>query len=140
MNHEEIIKKMIDATWNKHNPNACNEFYHVNAVVCGPHGNIVGLENIKTFMKDMLVGFPDLEYKALEVFSSGNKVVVRWQGKGTHKGIFLGNAPTNKKMHYEGISIYVIENQKIKEYYVSADLYGLLKELGLISLSAHPHK
>lgn len=139
MAQEDVVKKMIDVVWNKHNTQTLQDFYHPQVMVHGPHGEIVGLENVKRFISDLFVSFPDLNYKVLEVFSSGNRVVVRWQGTGTHKGVFLGNASTNKKITYEGISIYQIENNKIREYWVSADLYGLFKQLGLLHISTGGH-
>lgn len=137
MDNENLVRNFIDVIWNKHQLNQINEFCSKDAVIISPHGEITGLEKIKKYVNAILVGFPDIAYTILDIFSAENKVIVRWEGKGTHKGIFSGNAPTNKKMTYEGINVYEIENNKIKETWVNADLYGLLKQLGVIHIPSH---
>src|SRR4051812_34231291 len=42
--------------------------------------------------------FPDIKFKTLFQLEDGNFVITRLQVTGTHKGEFLGAAPTNKKI------------------------------------------
>lgn len=137
MNNEDLVKKMVKEVWNAHKPNEVQNFFDQNIVVHGSHGEIKGIEKLSNFVKEICTAFPDLEYSIQDIFSTQNKVVVRWVGKGTHKGNFIGNSPTNKNMSYEGISIYNIQNEKIKECWITADLFGILKQLNILHAASH---
>lgn len=136
MSHEEVVKKTVDIVWNNAQLHSIAEFYHPNVIIHGAHGDIVGIENFKNTVQDLHIAFPDLKFKIIDIIASGNKVVIRWTATGTHKGIFLGNAPTQKKMTYQGISVFLFENNKIKEYWYETDLFGLLKQLGVLHAPA----
>jgi predicted ester cyclase len=46
--------------------------------------------------------FPDLTFAIDEALAEGNKVTVRWTGRGTHKGLLMGIAPAGKASHTHG--------------------------------------
>ena len=72
-------------------------------------------EVYKQEVNSYFVGFPDLQYTIEDMVAEGDKVAVRWTGRGTHKGEFWGVAPTGKEATMRGISIIRIEGGKILE-------------------------
>jgi predicted ester cyclase len=84
------------------------------------------VEDIKKFLQV----FPDAKVKIEDIFESGNKVVYRWKGTGTHKGDFLGIKATNKKVTVEGMTIARVENDQIVETWRQFDLIGAMAQLG----------
>jgi predicted ester cyclase len=73
-----------------------------------------------------------MQCKILEQIADGDKVVCLWTAQATHKGTFMGVAPTNKRVTVTGISIFLIVNGKIVEGRTNWDLMGLLTQLGVL--------
>jgi steroid delta-isomerase-like uncharacterized protein len=63
------------------------------------------------------------------VLESGDKVVVRWRGRGVHKGDLLGVTPTGNAVEVSGISILRFEAGQIVEEWTEFDGLGLARQL-----------
>ncbi|HYK20964.1 MAG TPA: ester cyclase [Pyrinomonadaceae bacterium] len=87
------------------------------------HGPV---EDIKKFLEV----FPDAKVKIEDIFESGDKVVYRWKGTGTHKGDFLGIKATGKTVTVEGMTIARVHNDQIVETWRQFDLIGAMAQLG----------
>lgn len=84
--------------------------------------------DVKTYRR----AFPDLTMQAIDIFESGDKVMLRWRATGTHKGELFGAQPTNRKVTVEGISESRIVNGKIQESWAHWDTLGLLRQIGMV--------
>jgi len=67
-----------------------------------------------------------------DIFSTGDKVVVRWTGTGEHVGELNGIPPTGKAIHVSAISIHRMADGKIAETWEVWDTLGLLQQLGVV--------
>jgi len=67
-----------------------------------------------------------------DIFSAGDKVVVRWTGSGTHVGEVNGIPPTGKKIAVEAITIHRMNGGKIAETWEVWDTLGFLQQLGVV--------
>ena len=67
-----------------------------------------------------------------EIFSAGDRVVVRWTGSGTHVGEVNGIPPTGKKIRVDAISVHRMEDGKIAETWEVWDTLGFLQQLGVV--------
>jgi steroid delta-isomerase-like uncharacterized protein len=67
-----------------------------------------------------------------EIFSGGDRVVVRWTGSGTHVGEVNGIPPTGKKIRVDAISIHRMDGGKIAETWEVWDTLGFLQQLGVV--------
>ena len=68
-----------------------------------------------------------------EIFSAGDKVVVRWTGGGKHVGEVNGIPATGKEVtNISAISIHRMENGKIAETWEVWDTLGFLQQLGVV--------
>jgi steroid delta-isomerase-like uncharacterized protein len=70
-----------------------------------------------------------------EIFSIGDRVVVRWTGSGTHVGEVNGVPPTGKKIRVDAIAIHRIEGDKIAESWEVWDTLGFLQQIGVVPSS-----
>nr|EJI96948.1 snoaL-like polyketide cyclase family protein [Rhodococcus sp. JVH1] len=70
-----------------------------------------------------------------EMFSAGDRVVVRWTGTGTHVGEVNGIPPTGNKIRVDAISIHRLADGKIAETWQVWDTLGFLQQLGAIPAS-----
>ena len=74
--------------------------------------------------------FPDVRINVDDVIVSGDKVVLRWHSKGTHRGELAGLAPTGARGSVTGISIDQWKDGKIVETWTEWDNLGLARQLG----------
>ena len=67
-----------------------------------------------------------------EIFSTGDRVVVRWTGTGTHVGEMNGIPPTGRKISVDAISIHRMADGRIAETWEVWDTLGFLQQLGVV--------
>ena len=67
-----------------------------------------------------------------DIFGAGDKVVSRWTITGTHRGPYLGIAPTNNRVSIDGIAIDLFEAGVRVDGWAQFDKLGLLRQLGTI--------
>jgi steroid delta-isomerase-like uncharacterized protein len=67
-----------------------------------------------------------------DIFSSDDKVVVRWTGTGEHVAELNGIPPTGKKIDVSAISIHRMQGGKIAETWEVWDTLGFLQQLGVV--------
>jgi predicted ester cyclase len=88
----------------------------------------------KEQVREFRAAFPDGHTQIDDLIAADDKVVLRWTDGGTHRGPFMGIAPTGKRVTLTGIDIYRIVDDKIVEYWCSEDVLGLLEQLGAVTL------
>jgi predicted ester cyclase len=76
---------------------------------------------------------PDLEFLIEDLFAEGDRVGFRVKIRGTHRGTFLGVAPTGKQLTVTAIDIARLEHGKIVDHWGEMDMAGLMRQLGLIA-------
>jgi steroid delta-isomerase-like uncharacterized protein len=67
-----------------------------------------------------------------EVFSAGDRVVVRWTGTGHHTGEVNGIPPSGKAVRVDAISIHRLQDGKIAETWEVWDTLGFLRQIGVV--------
>jgi hypothetical protein len=67
-----------------------------------------------------------------DMIGEGDKVAKRWTFHATHKGSFLGIAPTDKRVEFTGTETYRIVNDRIVELWWNWDVLSLMRQLGAI--------
>ncbi len=90
------------------------------------------LPTIKQIIGGLLAAFPDLTSSEDDLIAEGDKVATRRTLRGTHKGEFMGVAPTGKKVAFSGVWLARLSNGKLKEQWVYFDAMGLLRQIGAI--------
>jgi len=91
----------------------------------------VGAAAYKKQLATLVAGFPDLRLTVEETISEKDKIVACWTLTGTHKGEFLGMAPTNKKVSITGITVHQIANGRILDSLTSWDAISLCRQIGV---------
>jgi len=76
--------------------------------------------------------FPDFQLTIEDLIAEGDKVVLHWTARGTHKGEFMGIAPTGKQATVTGLSISRFAGGRIVELREIWDRLGLLQQLGVV--------
>ncbi|MGW3321716.1 ester cyclase [Streptomyces virginiae] len=99
------------------------------ANVPGTSEPLHGREVWRLGAQTMLDGFPDLRIDVEEMFGAGDKVAVRVQFRGTHRGTFQGMAATGRQVAFRSVEIYRIDDDKIAEEWVAPDLISLMQQI-----------
>jgi predicted ester cyclase len=73
--------------------------------------------------------FPDLRVTVEDRIFGGDKIVARNTWSGTHRGTFLGVAPTGKQIVIRTIDIWRVDNDKLAEHWDVIDIGALEKQL-----------
>ena len=85
-------------------------------------------EHIRVFES----AFPKYEIDIEELIFEGNKVALCGTLRGKHLGEIMGIQPTGKDVAFSLMTIDEIENIKIINHWIAADLFALMQQLGLI--------
>ncbi|SFA94665.1 SnoaL-like polyketide cyclase [Lentibacillus halodurans] len=93
----------------------------------------IGPEALKGIITDGKAFFTDVKMD-LEVgpITDGNYVSARWKFTGIYDGNMPGaQAESGKKISFYGMDLFLIEDGKIQEYWVSSDGVDLMGQLGI---------
>ena len=87
-----------------------------------------GIKQTKMFIK----GIPDIVHDIEEIIAVGDKVIVRFIGRGTHSGDIeeMGIPATGKAVEVSSIIIWRIEDGKVVEEWQEADMLGFMQQFG----------
>jgi predicted ester cyclase len=94
-------------------------------------GQAPGLEGLKQTIGVYLEAFPDLSIRVEEMIAEGDLVAVRLTGRATHKGAFLGTAPTGKSFTLRGIDIIRVKDGKAVEIWHEGNDAEVFMQLGV---------
>src|SRR6266498_2376815 len=80
--------------------------------------------------RTLRAAFPDFHADIHWQAADGDLVTTYKTYHGTHKGIFLGVAPTGRSIHFETVDVMRVRNGKITEHWGVAKLFSLMQQLG----------
>ena len=90
-----------------------------------------GPEGFKQLVTMLRTAFPDLHVTIEDMVAEGDKVAHRLTLRGTHKGDFMGMAPTGKQVTATVITISRFVGGKEVEAWSSMDLLGMMQQMGV---------
>ena len=91
-----------------------------------------GVAGLKDHYNALLKGFPDMRIEIDDIIAEGEKVVHRFMFFGTHKGEFLGVAPTGKLVRAAGVHIHLFQAGRAVEVWQILDTFAFLSEIGAV--------
>jgi steroid delta-isomerase-like uncharacterized protein len=91
----------------------------------------------KQFSAAFYSAFPDLRHNIVDMVAEGDKVAIRLNVSGTHKGELQGIPPTGKKVSFGAMDFITIIDGKIAEDWLNADILGVMQQIGAIPTDAH---
>src|SRR6476660_5948489 len=84
-------------------------------------GGIKGVNGFSSAVLSVIEGFPDIKWTIEDIFSEGDKVVVRWHWNGTNTNSFRGIPPSNKSVTDNANVIYQLKDYKIINAWIQGD-------------------
>jgi len=130
---KEVIRRLYKEFWNERKPEVADQLVSESHALTSPHisGATVGPGAYKKQLAAYLAGFPDLRFTVEETICEKEKVAAFWTLTGTHRGEFLGVAPTNRKVSISGITIHQVVDGKILDSQAIWDAISLFEQLGV---------
>ena len=92
-------------------------------------------QRVKRLFTEFYTAFPDWREEIVELVAEGSIVAGRFRCSGTHRGEFLGAAPTGKRMEVEEVFFLRVEDGKFVDFWALEDSLGRMRQLGLIPAS-----
>ena len=87
---------------------------------------------VKRLFAEFRTAFPDWQEEIVQLVAEGDAVAGRFRCSGTHRGEFLGEAPTGKRMDVEEVFFMRVEDGKFVDFWGLEDSLGRLRQLGLV--------
>lgn len=129
--NKAVVRRFVEA-YNKRKLDLIDDFVAPDYV---DHTNKVGREGLKRLFAMGLNAFPDWREAIEDIIAEGDKVWVRLAYTGTHRGEFMGLAPTGNKITTKSVDIYRVVNGKLAEYWNVTDNIDILKQTGAIEIT-----
>ena len=129
--NKEIVRGFIDA-YNARNLDFVDDFISLDYV---DHEKNIGREGLKQLIAMGINAFPDWYETVEDIIAEGDKVWVLLAYTGTHKGEFMGLAPTWKKIESKAVDIYRIVDGKLAEYWNVTDNLNIFKQVGAVEIT-----
>jgi steroid delta-isomerase-like uncharacterized protein len=96
--NKTTVRRVVEEVINKGNLAMIDDVVTSDYVYHFPRMDIKGPEGLKQFFTMMRSAFPDFHATIDTIVAEGDMVAARFIITGTHKGNFLGMAPTGKQM------------------------------------------
>lgn len=117
--------------WNTGKPELASQVYTPQAEHREPgHDPIHGPTEIAHWIAKLRTAFPYFTVEFTRTLADGNQFVRCWTCHGTHKGEFLGIAPTGKRVETQGVTVGRISHGRIHEERLYYDRLGFLEQVG----------
>lgn len=131
--NKAIVRRIIEEGWNKGDLDVIDELLAINFVDHNiPPAPIPGIELFKQAIIGLRAAFPDGHTAIEDMIAEGDKVVVRWTARGTHRGALMGIPPTGKEITTMGIATYRIAGGKAVENWTNSTALSMLQQLGVL--------
>jgi steroid delta-isomerase-like uncharacterized protein len=133
-----LARRSFDEIWNNGNLGVADELFSPDYVNHDPVSPEVppGPEGVKQMAKMYRRAFPDLRFTIDEMLATGDKVITRWTGEGTHRAPLRGLPASGRQVRITGISIHRIAGGRIVETWVNWDTLGMMEQLGAAQVPA----
>jgi predicted ester cyclase len=131
-NDEAVVRRYYEQMCNERKNELASEIFTSDHVMHdpqvqagkGPQGMVEAISTYQTGVNG--------HWQIEEIFSTGDRVTVRWTGSGEHVGDVNGIPPTGKKVRVDAISIHRVKGDKIAETWEVWDTLGFLQQIGVV--------
>jgi steroid delta-isomerase-like uncharacterized protein len=127
-----IDRRFASEVLNGHNLDVLPELVAEDFVEENPvPGQGPGRQGLRDFLALMIAAFPDLTWNVEVEVAEGDTVAARSTWEGTHRGSFMGIAPTGRRVRVEAWTMDRFRNGKMFRSRIIMDSLGLMQQLGV---------
>ena len=128
-------RRWFEEIWNHGNLDVVDEYMGASTVIhdAGPEpGDITQPDVFKGMASALRSAFPDLRVSIHDTVVQGERAAVRFTASGTHKGPFLGIAPTGRAFSISGMALGEWDGDTLVNGWNNIDMLSLLTQLGVV--------
>ena len=122
-NNKAIARRYFEEIINKGSVAAIDAIIAPNVVFRNPPAVIKGIADFKALVATLRGTIPDLHFTLEDELAEGNKVATRWVMRGTQG---------TRKVDVTGMDMFLIDNGKIREIWVSMDSLKQAQQMGTV--------
>ena len=141
--NKTLVHRWFEEVWNQGREETIDELFAPNGIGYGLGDTDVTLRcpaEFKPFVRNLRGALPDIHMTIKDLIAEGDKVTVRLDLQGTHKGDQLGVAATGRQVRIAGVVIVRFANGQIVEGWNSWDQLGLLRQIGALQAQEGPDR
>lgn len=132
--NKRVVMRYVDEVQNQHRMERIREIFAEDVV---DHMNLwggswQGLAAYELNYPKLLEALPDLSSIVLFQIAEGDKVVSFKTATGTHRGLFLGQPGTGKRLTFTIIDIFRIRDGKITDFWGLLDEAACYRQMGVL--------
>ncbi len=128
--HKEQVKKFYSVLWDAHDKDQMSSVLHEDFTFRGSLGQEKrGLDGFAEYVDMVHAALGEYRCVIEELVSESDKVFAKMRSTGIHKGEFLGYAPTQKRLSWQGCALFTFRGDKVANVWVLGDLKSLEKQL-----------
>jgi len=90
---------------------------------------------VRNLYRGLREAFPDFHADIHWQTADGELVTTFKTYYGTHRGAFLGLAPTGRRIHFDAVDVMRVHAGKIAEHWGVGNLFSLMQQLGALPTS-----
>ena len=127
--NKALVRRNFEAIWSQGNLAVADEILapdYTGHIATLPEA-VRGIEAFKQLIAMYHFSFPDTRFEIKDQIAEGSKVASRWIAYGTHRGEFMGIAPSGQAMSVTGMSFHRIADGRIQESWDDWDALSMLQ-------------
>ena len=109
--------------------------YNPDVALHGYPGGLQGLDGLRRFHEALWEAFPDARLTVEDVVVEGDRVALRYRLQGTHRGPYLGVAPTGVGIEVEGLTLLRVAHGRVAEEWHSPTELAILHQIGAVEVN-----
>ncbi len=115
-NNKKLARRIFDEMWNGANPGLAKEIF-------------LHPEGVEAFVSSFLAAFPDLAHRVEDLIAEGDQVVIRFSARGTQQGRWKEFPASGRPIHYTGLTLSRIAEDKIVEHQTWWETYQFIQQI-----------
>jgi predicted ester cyclase len=108
------------------------DLHHPAVVAYGIAPDPVGFDGVRAMYESIWAGMPDARIQIEDFLIDMDRLALRFVVTGTHTGPLLGVPPTGRDIRLDGQTVAIVRDGKILERRTTADLLGVLIQMGAL--------
>jgi predicted ester cyclase len=121
----------VEEVLNHHHLDGLAAYVTPDVVVNAP-GIPPGVAGVQRLLGNYLSAFPDFHLTIEAVLAVDGELLARLRATGTHAGLFLGLAPTGRRVSVHAFEAWRLRGDQCAEHWLHLDLLDLLQQLGAV--------
>jgi len=131
--NEAAARRWYDEVLNQGRFEVLNELLAEDVVHhAGVMVDLNGREETAGGLRAIRAGFPDIQYTVDGVVAADDTVLIRWTGRGTHQGEFLGVPASGASVDWSGLNAFRIACGQVVEGWSEANGLAIMRQIGAL--------